>query len=937
LISGSSVNLSAQIKAVAATIPLPSGSGGGITSVTVLPATCTAGAQYFLTTTNQVFTCGPANVLTANNTVPTGLPASGLLAEYRILSTETPASLVDYSGNGNTATGTAGTAPTIIASSGGISCAGVGGVVLPAALNGAKTILAFVGFQSSVAATPLNAQWQGIVSGNSGFATSLQWLLYAAINGDTWGNEIQGGFRFRTNSTGFGAYLSSSDAAFNGNAVIGVVLNASDNFYINGVQLVNNQSGSSIGQQSAGQLQLCGNSNLGYLNGNIYYAAFWNRALSKAEVAQASQIMTQAMSARGVNYSIGSVNTDTNDQVVLVGDSLTAGINWPIALINGVNTHVADQGVNGTGTPFILSEVPFDTDTLYHPGALRNTISYWSGTNEVPNAVNAPAIIARTRAFTSGRKALGYKVVVGTMISRTGNDLGKDAFNLQLRNAIPLFADGVIDFSANVHFGADAANANTTYYNVDGIHLTTFADQQIIGPYIIHAINRANGNTLQSGSYNKYAATGFTIPTQQQVNECPASGGASFTCTLPFNETAGNALVAVENCQTGANGITLNVPTDSRANTWNAVSAGTVYGGVAQLRLFFALNIGAGANTVTFTSTGTPSSCLTKIVEFSGVATAAALDVNSAIATGTSVSPLAGSITTTQAGNLLLVGAGSASTLTNPITGGSYWTPQAGSALLTTDSNSSVTMQVGGAAGAFIGSDTLAASQTWAIQSVALKATASTTSTYQLQDADIYAECAPSGANGVGLNLPDGAWMAGETVQVHNTQTSGSSLCTINGTTPYATGVLQQIDAQNSINVPNLGTITLKSLLTFTGVAGTNQSPVINWTQVGSDSVIGTQANCISIASPAVCGSAAAGMFVLPAAATTVTVNTTAVTAGSVIIVFNDDSLGARLGVTCNTGLDNVLVSARVAGTSFTVTGSAPVTNPNCYSYIIVN
>jgi len=80
-----------------------------------------------------------------------------------------------------------------------------------------------------------------------------------------------------------------------------------------------------------------------------------------------------------------------------------------------------------------------------------------------------------------------------------------------------------------------------------------------------------------------------------------------------------------------------------------------------------------------------------------------------------------------------------------------------------------------------------------------------------------------------------------------------------------------------------------------------------------------------------------AGAFTLPAAATSVTVNTTAVTANSTIIVFNDDSLGALLGVTCNTGLDNVLVSARVAATSFTVTGSAPVTNPNCYSYLIIN
>lgn len=113
--------------------------------------------------------------------------------------------------------------------------------------------------------------------------------------------------------------------------------------------------------------------------------------------------------------------------------------------------------------------------------------------------------------------------------------------------------------------------------------------------------------------------------------------------------------------------------------------------------------------------------------------------------------------------------------------------------------------------------------------------------------------------------------------------------------------------------------------LTYTGTGGSN-SPAYS-----------TATNCSSSASPAVCGSAAAGSFVLPAAATTVTVNTTKVTANSQIIVVNDDSLGTKLSVTCNTALDQVFVSGRVAATSFTITGTAPVTNPNCYSYLIVN
>lgn len=103
-----------------------------------------------------------------------------------------------------------------------------------------------------------------------------------------------------------------------------------------------------------------------------------------------------------------------------------------------------------------------------------------------------------------------------------------------------------------------------------------------------------------------------------------------------------------------------------------------------------------------------------------------------------------------------------------------------------------------------------------------------------------------------------------------------------------------------------------------------------------------TSTNCSSAASPAVCGSAASGNFVVAAAATTVTVNTSAVTTNSQIFLQADDSLGTKLSVTCNTTAATLAaapwVSARVNGTSFTVNlTAAPTTNPECFSYHIVN
>lgn len=105
---------------------------------------------------------------------------------------------------------------------------------------------------------------------------------------------------------------------------------------------------------------------------------------------------------------------------------------------------------------------------------------------------------------------------------------------------------------------------------------------------------------------------------------------------------------------------------------------------------------------------------------------------------------------------------------------------------------------------------------------------------------------------------------------------------------------------------------------------------------------MGTASNCSSGASPAVCGSAAAGSAAVPTGASpTLQINTTAVTANSQIFVNDDESLGAKLGVTCNTSiatLTNPVVTARSAAASFTVQINATIAvNPACISWLIVN
>lgn len=123
-------------------------------------------------------------------------------------------------------------------------------------------------------------------------------------------------------------------------------------------------------------------------------------------------------------------------------------------------------------------------------------------------------------------------------------------------------------------------------------------------------------------------------------------------------------------------------------------------------------------------------------------------------------------------------------------------------------------------------------------------------------------------------------------------------------------------------------------------------APLASPTFIGTVTVpkVTTIANCSSSASPAVCAAAAAGSIAFPTGVTSVVlqVNTTAVTANSQIFVFPDDTLGTKLAVTCNSTLATLVggmaITARTAGSSFTVTFNGTITaNPLCANFLVVN
>jgi hypothetical protein len=99
-----------------------------------------------------------------------------------------------------------------------------------------------------------------------------------------------------------------------------------------------------------------------------------------------------------------------------------------------------------------------------------------------------------------------------------------------------------------------------------------------------------------------------------------------------------------------------------------------------------------------------------------------------------------------------------------------------------------------------------------------------------------------------------------------------------------------------------------------------------------------TEGQCFSSASPAACGALIDGFVTIPAGSSSIVVDTTAVTANSVISLTFDSTQGSNLGVTCNTSPQTPYVSARTAGTSFTISVPSNFsTNPGCIGFHLRN
>lgn len=155
---------------------------------------------------------------------------------------------------------------------------------------------------------------------------------------------------------------------------------------------------------------------------------------------------------------------------------------------------------NGWSTPDLASRAANDIDLLYESAlTTKNVVIFWEGTNEMHIfGASAATVYNSIKSYCQARKAVGWKVVVGTLMPRHYSNAGtKDVFDIKRRDVNTMIRDARangetwLDAIADVGSDAILGLASSFYvdspYSYDGLHLT-IAGAEIAKGYFKGAI-----------------------------------------------------------------------------------------------------------------------------------------------------------------------------------------------------------------------------------------------------------------------------------------------------------------------------------------------------------------------------------------------------------------------------------------------------------------
>jgi lysophospholipase L1-like esterase len=313
--------------------------------------------------------------------------------------------------------------------------------------------------------------------------------------------------------------------------------------------------------------------------------------------------------------------------LVADGDSITIGFQnsgpfTPYTSYLNLNNSpwfILNNGVSGETLAAMLSSAPTAVDPFYGPSGTGNCVVIWGGTNDITEGATPADTYANLVAYVAARHAVGWKVIVPTMLSRVGEDAEKNEYNaLILANTAG--ADAIVDFT-QTPLGIDGGYSNPTYFDTGGIHPTLFSVTTIEAPYIQAAINSLNISSTQK------------VSLLQSVGLDVSGSTGSAVITLPQNVNVGDTIVVSISPLTY--GVSITNFSDSLGLLWTLQTVPQPAG--YNSYVYTATARSGGPCVITAILSGASNDVMVSIATFSGVV---ALDVKATVSQGYQTEPL---------------------------------------------------------------------------------------------------------------------------------------------------------------------------------------------------------------------------------------------------------------------------------------------------------
>lgn len=217
-----------------------------------------------------------------------------------------------------------------------------------------------------------------------------------------------------------------------------------------------------------------------FFNGDIAEIIIFGGILTDIQVALVEQYLTSPVEYGGAGYSVAPY------LVVMDGDSMTRGSgasadlsdNYPsqLAALLPSSYDLINCGVGGQTWANMITDAVTEIDPLltWRPRTAGVCVAW--NTNDIHFGASSDTHIANMRVYCLARRAAGWKVVVGTLLPRSGGTTPADyetkrlTINTYIRANWADFCDGFFDPAADSRIGDLGDETNPTYY-ADTAHL----------------------------------------------------------------------------------------------------------------------------------------------------------------------------------------------------------------------------------------------------------------------------------------------------------------------------------------------------------------------------------------------------------------------------------------------------------------------------------